>query len=145
MSVSAVSEPMALDRTNAEVGPAPGSNPETPKVRPVPRPRNPAPPVALKDLQAVVLAGGPDSGNPMTQSEARASLKLAATYRLIDFPMANIINSNLKRAFVLTQFNSYTLNQHVQHAYPPEVFGFGNSGYVFPFRPPPHHSSPPKA
>lgn len=93
----------------------------------------------------MVLAGGPDSGNPMTQSEARASLKLAATYRLIDFPMANIINSNLKRAFVLTQFNSYTLNQHVQHAYPPEVFGFGNSGYVFPFRPPPHHSSPPKA
>ena len=57
MSVSAVSEPLALDRTNAEVAPAPGSNPETPKVRPVPRPRNPAPPVALKDLQAAVLAG----------------------------------------------------------------------------------------
>lgn len=66
----------------------------------------------------------------MTEYECAASLKFAATNRLIDFPLANIINSGMKRAFVLTQFNSYTLNQHVQAAYPPEVFGFGSDGYV---------------
>ena len=79
-----------------------------------------------------MLAGGPSSGNPLTKFDARASLKFGASYRLIDFPMANIINSGLKRAFVLTQFNSYTLNQHVQAAYPPEVFGFGSQGYARP-------------
>ena len=84
----------------------------------------------IKDLQAVVLAGGADSGNPLTRNECRAALKFAATYRLIDFPMANIINSAMKRVHVLTQFNSYTLNQHVQAAYPPEVFGFGSQGYA---------------
>ena len=76
------------------------------------------------------MAGGPSTGNPLTEYECAASLKFAATNRLIDFPLANIINSGMKRAFVLTQFNSYTLNQHVHAAYPPEVFGFGSDGYV---------------
>lgn len=100
--------------------------PDAPRIKPRPKPG----PVALDRLQAVVLAGGPSSGNPLTKFDARASLKFGASYRLIDFPMANIINSGLKRAFVLTQFNSYTLNQHVQAAYPPEVFGFGSQGYA---------------
>ena len=92
----------------------------------------------------MVLAGGPDSGNPMTQSEARASLKLAATYRLIDFPMANIINSNLKRAFVLTQFNSYTLNQHAARL-SARGLRLRQLRVRVPLPPSPHHSSPPKA
>ena len=100
--------------------------PDAPRIKPRPKPG----PVALDRLQAVVLAGGTSSGNPLTKFDARASLKFGASYRLIDFPMANIINSGLKRAFVLTQFNSYTLNQHVQAAYPPEVFGFGSQGYA---------------
>ena len=100
--------------------------PDAPRIAPRPK----SDPVALDRLQAVVLAGGPSSGNPLTKFDARASLKFGASYRLIDFPMANIINSGLKRAFVLTQFNSYTLNQHVQAAYPPEVFGFGSQGYA---------------
>ncbi len=100
--------------------------PDAPRIKPRPKPG----PVTLDRLQAVVLAGGTSSGNPLTKFDARASLKFGASYRLIDFPMANIINSGLKRAFVLTQFNSYTLNQHVQAAYPPEVFGFGSQGYA---------------
>jgi hypothetical protein len=84
----------------------------------------------MDDVQALVLAGGPDEGNPLTMTQSRAALRFAATYRLIDFPLANCINSKMKRIFVLTQFNSHSLNQHVVAAYPPEVFGFGEKGCV---------------
>jgi glucose-1-phosphate adenylyltransferase len=81
----------------------------------------------MRDVQALVLAGGPDEGNPLTKTDTRGALRFAATYRLIDFPLANCINSKMKRIFVLTQWNSHSLNTHVQAAYPPEVFGFGIS------------------
>ena len=66
--------------------------PDAPRIAPRPK----SDPVALDRLQAVVLAGGPSSGNPLTKFDARASLKFGASYRLIDFPMANIINSGFK-------------------------------------------------
>lgn len=83
--------------------------------------------VSIGDVQALVLAGGPDEGNPLTKTQSRGALRFAATYRLIDFPLANCINSKMKRIFVLTQWNSHALNQHVHAAYPPEVFGFGKN------------------
>ena len=85
-------------------------------------------PVSMDDVQALVLAGGPDEGNPLTRFQSRAALRFGATYRLIDFPLANCINSRMTRIFVLTQWNSHSLNQHVHATYPPEVFGFGNAG-----------------
>jgi hypothetical protein len=145
---TAISSPAVTNAEVADSAAPPAKAPDpVPVVQPVVKRPKPAP-VALDRLQAVVLAGGPSSGNPLTKFDARASLKFAASYRLIDFPMANIINSGLKRAFVLTQFNSYTLNQHVQTAYPPEVFGFGSQGCVRTrietrerFRPPPPPTS----
>jgi len=50
------------------------------------------------------------------------------TARLIDFPLSNLINSKVRRVFVLTQFNSYSLIQHIHRAYPPEVFGMCGTG-----------------
>ena len=130
VTVTAISSPAEANAEVAETSSAPANayepTPDAPRIKPSPK----SDPVAIDRLQAVVLAGGPSSGNPLTKFDARASLKFGASYRLIDFPMANIINSGLKRAFVLTQFNSYTLNQHVQAAYPPEVFGFGSQGYA---------------
>ena len=139
---TAISEPAV---TNAEVASeaAPASSDmDTMRANVQAVPRTKREPISIDQLQAVVLAGGPSTGNPLTKFEARASLKFAASYRLIDFPMGNIINSGMKRAFVLTQFNSYTLNQHVQAAYPPEVFGFGSTGYVYRCPTPPQRTPP---
>ena len=77
--------------------------------------------------------GGSDETNPMTHMCARAAMRFGATYRLIDFPLANCINSNVKRVFVLTQWNSYSLNQHITKAYPQDIFGgtFGKTaGFI---------------
>ena len=146
VSVGALSEPsVATTTANIETTRAPPANQRKRHgelTRPVSAPAQN--PVDIKDLQAVVLAGGADSGNPLTRNECRAALKFAATYRLIDFPMANIINSAMKRVHVLTQFNSYTLNQHVQQTYTPEVFGFGSiPGCVPAPRVPPTPPRPP--
>ena len=138
VTVTAIAEPAV---TNQEVASTPAPAPRAPpppaktsleisEDAPAAPPQPKRAPVHKDLLQAVVMAGGPSTGNPLTEYECAASLKFAATNRLIDFPLANIINSGMKRAFVLTQFNSYTLNQHVQAAYPPEVFGFGSDGYV---------------
>lgn len=134
VSVSAISEPVVSDQPRV----SPSVDEDVPRnLRPscvVPERRrrvNPAPnPVAMDKVGAVVLAGGADSNNPLTRSQARAALRFGATYRLIDFPIANCINSKVRRVFVLTQWNSHTLNQHVNSAYPPEVFGFGEQGSV---------------
>jgi len=134
VSVSAISEPDVSDQPRV----SPSVDEDVPRnLRPssvVPERRrrvNPAPnPVTMDNVGAVVLAGGADSNNPLTRSQARAALRFGATYRLIDFPIANCINSKVRRVFVLTQWNSHTLNQHVNSAYPPEIFGFGEQGCV---------------
>jgi hypothetical protein len=92
----------------------------------IPQPREKF--VEMKDIHAVVLAGGPDSGNPMTRTDSKAAQRFAATYRLIDIPLANLIASGVSRTFVLTQWNAHSLNQHVQAAYPQDLFGFGDKG-----------------
>lgn len=138
MSVSAISEPSPVATTStstaekkepelrSSIAKSVGGDP-----RGAARAESSKPHVSMDDVQALVLAGGPDEGNPLTKKETRAALRFAATYRLIDFPLANCINSKMKRIFVLTQWNSHSVNQHVNAAYPPEVFGFGNNaGWV---------------
>lgn len=117
---------------NAEAPPSPLvelSNSSAPRTRPAIPAENP---VSMDDVQAIVLAGGPDAGNPLTRFQTRGALRFGATYRLIDFPLANCINSKMKRVFVLTQWNSHSLNQHVHAAYPPEVFGVSKSAGCVP-------------
>jgi len=134
VSASAISEPVVADepRASTSVDDDVRRNLQPSSVVPERRRRvNPAPnPVTMDKVGAVVLAGGADSNNPLTRNQARAALRFGATYRLIDFPIANCINSKVRRVFVMTQWNSHTLNQHVNAAYPPEVFGFGEQGSV---------------
>ena len=134
VSASAISEPVVADepRASTSVDDDVRRNLQPSSVVPERRRRvNPAPnPVTMDKVGAVVLAGGADSNNPLTRNQARAALRFGATYRLIDFPIANCINSKVRRVFVMTQWNSHTLNQHVNAAYPPEVFGFGEQGCV---------------
>jgi len=88
-------------------------------------------PLDISQVHAVILAGGGDENNPLTRHRARPALPLAGSYRIIDFPLSNVINSSIREISVLTQWNSHSLNTHLSNSYPPEVFGaLGTKGSV---------------
>lgn len=76
----------------------------------------------------VVLGGGQGTRlYPLTQRRAKPAVPLGGKYRLIDIPLSNAINSGLREIFVLTQFNSASLNAHVSKTYRFDTF---SSGFV---------------
>ena len=69
-------------------------------------------------LLAVILGGG--AGNrlfPLTQQRSKPAVPLGGKYRLVDIALSNCINSDILRTFVLTQYNSASLNRHVAQTY----------------------------
>src|SRR5688572_11993481 len=67
---------------------------------------------------AIVLGGGQGSRlYPLTDKRSKPAVPIAGKYRLVDIPISNCINSDIKRMFVLTQFNSASLNQHIKNTY----------------------------
>lgn len=71
-----------------------------------------------KKVLSVILGGGVGSRlYPLTATRSKPAVPIAGKYRLIDIPISNCINSGLKRIFVLTQFNSASLNRHLKIAY----------------------------
>jgi glucose-1-phosphate adenylyltransferase len=67
---------------------------------------------------AIILGGGAGTRlYPLTKLRAKPAVPLAAKYRLIDIPISNCINSEIQRIYVLTQFNSASLNRHITRAY----------------------------
>ena len=80
----------------------------------------------MKELISVILGGGAGTRlAPLTHSRSKPAVPLAGRYRLIDIPISNSINSGLSRIFVLTQFNSASLNRHIQSAYRFDRFSRG--------------------
>ncbi|TAF45147.1 MAG: glucose-1-phosphate adenylyltransferase [Sphingobacteriales bacterium] len=72
---------------------------------------------------SIILGGGQGSRlYPLTASRSKPAVPIAGKYRLVDIPISNCINSNLKRIFVLTQFNSASLNKHIKNTYHFSVF-----------------------
>ncbi len=72
----------------------------------------------MKRVLAIILGGGAGTRlYPLTKLRAKPAVPLAATYRLIDIPISNCINSEIQRIYVLTQFNSASLNRHITRAY----------------------------
>lgn len=70
------------------------------------------------DCVAIILGGGAGSRLfPLTLLRSKPAVPLAGKYRLIDVPVSNCINSNINKIFVLTQFNSASLNRHLAHTY----------------------------
>lgn len=60
-----------------------------------------------KEVLAIILGGGQGSRlYPLTESRSKPAVPIAGKYRLVDIPISNCINSDIKRMFVLTQFNS---------------------------------------
>lgn len=73
---------------------------------------------ASTKLLAVILGGG--AGNrlfPLTQQRSKPAVPLGGKYRLVDIPLSNCINSDILRTFVLTQYNSASLNRHIAQTY----------------------------
>ena len=72
---------------------------------------------------ALILGGGVGSRlYPLTQNRSKPAVPIAGKYRLIDIPISNCINSNIRRIFVLTMFNSASLNKHIKNTYHFDIF-----------------------
>lgn len=85
-------------------------------------------PPSMNRVLAVILGGGAGTRLfPLTRHRAKPAVPLAGKYRLIDVPVSNCINSGLDRIFVVTQYNSASLNKHVARAY---VFDRFRGGFV---------------
>lgn len=80
------------------------------------------------NVLAVVLGGGQGSRlHPLTATRSKPAVPIAGKYRLVDIPISNCLNSDIDRIFVLTQFNSASLNKHIKNTY---HFGVFSSGFV---------------
>ncbi|MEO8719661.1 MAG: glucose-1-phosphate adenylyltransferase [Ginsengibacter sp.] len=81
-----------------------------------------------KSVIAVILGGGAGSRlYPLTRHRSKPAVPIAGKYRLVDIPISNCINSNINRIFVLTQYNSASLNKHIKNTY---QFSNFSSGFV---------------
>src|SRR5262250_2306565 len=75
---------------------------------------------------SISLAGGAGKRLfPLTQDRSKPAVPLGGKYRLIDVPISNCLNSGLKKIFVLTQFNSASLNRHITNTYRFDPFAEG--------------------
>lgn len=80
------------------------------------------------NVVGVILGGGEGKRlQPLTRDRCKPAVPLAGKYRLVDIPVSNCINSGIRRIYVLTQFNSVSLHQHVASTY---MFDQFHSGYV---------------
>ena len=77
----------------------------------------------MDDCLAVILGGGRGTRLfPLTQQRCKPAVPIAGKYRLIDIPISNCLNSGLRRIFVLTQYNSESLNNHIGQTYKFDIF-----------------------
>lgn len=75
---------------------------------------------------AIILGGGVGSRlYPLTSLRSKPAVPIAGKFRLIDIPISNCLNSGIQRMFVLTQFNSASLNRHIKNAYSFDKFSKG--------------------
>lgn len=81
-----------------------------------------------KKVIAVIMGGGAGTRlYPLTATRSKPAVPIAGKYRLVDIPISNCINSSINRMFVLTQYNSASLNKHIKNTYQFSAF---SSGFV---------------
>ncbi len=79
-----------------------------------------------KSVVSVILGGGAGSRlYPLTSTRSKPAVPIAGKYRLVDIPISNCINSNINRMFVITQYNSASLNKHIKNTYQFSAFSTG--------------------
>jgi glucose-1-phosphate adenylyltransferase len=73
---------------------------------------------AKRNLLAVILGGGAGTRLfPLTQQRSKPAVPVGGKYRLVDIPISNCINSDVLKIFVLTQYNSASLNRHIAQTF----------------------------
>ncbi|HWF85449.1 MAG TPA: glucose-1-phosphate adenylyltransferase [Vicinamibacterales bacterium] len=78
------------------------------------------------EVLALILGGGRGSRLfPLTQFRSKPAVPIGGKYRLIDIPVSNCLHADIRRIFVLTQFNSASLNRHVAQSYRMDLFSQG--------------------
>ncbi|MCM8779003.1 MAG: glucose-1-phosphate adenylyltransferase [Candidatus Omnitrophica bacterium] len=72
----------------------------------------------MRRIKALILGGGQGKRLfPLTRDRCKPAVPIAGKYRLVDIPISNCINSHIRNIFVLTQFNSASLNRHIHNTY----------------------------
>jgi glucose-1-phosphate adenylyltransferase len=80
----------------------------------------------MNDTLTLILGGGRGTRLfPLTHMRSKPAVPLGGKYRLIDIPISNCLHAGLKRIFVLTQFNSASLNRHIAQTYRLDMFSNG--------------------
>jgi glucose-1-phosphate adenylyltransferase len=80
----------------------------------------------MNDVLAIILGGGRGTRLfPLTQLRSKPAVPIGGKYRLIDIPVSSCLHSDIRRIFILTQFNSASLNRHVGQTYRMDVFSRG--------------------
>ncbi len=75
---------------------------------------------------SIILGGGAGTRlYPLTSERSKPAVPIGGKYRLIDIPISNCLNSGVRRMFVLTQYNSASLNQHIKNTYHFDMFSHG--------------------
>lgn len=76
-----------------------------------------------KSVIAIILGGGQGSRlYPLTETRSKPAVPIGGKYRLVDIPISNCLNSDIFKMFVLTQFNSASLNAHIKNTYNFSIF-----------------------
>ena len=79
-----------------------------------------------KDVLSVILGGGAGTRLfPLTKDRAKPAVPLGGKYRIVDIPISNCLNADLRRICLLTQFNSSSLHRHIQESYRFDSFSHG--------------------
>ncbi len=82
--------------------------------------------ILRRSTLAIVMGGGAGTRLfPLTKDRAKPAVPLAGKYRLVDIPISNCINSGVRQVFVLTQYNSASLNRHIARTYKFDQFTRG--------------------
>ena len=82
----------------------------------------------MRQVLALILGGGQGSRLfPLTHLRSKPAVPIGGKYRLIDVPISNCLHADLRRIYVLTQFNSASLNRHISYTYRMDLF---SSGFV---------------
>ena len=82
--------------------------------------------IDTKRVLSVILGGGAGTRLfPLTKDRAKPAVPLAGKYRLVDIPISNCINSEIRRIYVLTQFQSASLHRHISQSYKFDPFTGG--------------------
>ncbi|HDP25921.1 MAG TPA: glucose-1-phosphate adenylyltransferase [Deltaproteobacteria bacterium] len=83
------------------------------------------------DIEVIILGGGKGERlYPLTKDRAKPAVPFGGMYRIIDFTLSNVVNSGLKRIYVLSQYKSLSLDRHIQRGWLP-FFSYPTGEFIY--------------